>query len=242
MTVGRPLRAARAAVFAAVCVGLSAAGHVWMSGRGIPWWSAALALAVLGGLGYALAGRQRGLVPIAALMLAGEAAQHLLYTAAQGAAPATAMQRRAAETFAALPPSARRIPLGDWICGMPGMPGMAGMAGTSGMAGMDSGSLSARLAANLMAGHGIGMIAAHGAAGLLSAWWLWRGETAVFRMLRSAAALAFPLFTVLWPAIVPVPDFVRAGEPVGEGLPARALLVLSTAVVRRGPPHLRISL
>lgn len=229
MTVGRSLRGTRAAVFAAVCVALSAAGHVWMSGRGIPPWSLALAFAVVAGCGYALAGRQRGLVSICALMLAGEWAQHLLYTAAQGPAPLSAMQQRMLQTYAALPPSARRIPLADWICGMTGM---------------DAGSLSARLAAELMAGHGFGMIAVHGVAGLLSAWWLWRGESASYCLLRWVSAHAVPLPALVWLAAAPVPDepATRLGAvPAEERFPARSLLLLSAAVVRRGPPSPRFS-
>ncbi len=140
-----------------------------MSGRDIPLWSLALAFVVVAGCGYALAGRQRGPVAIGVSMLAGAWGQHLLYTAAQGPAPLSALQQHMLQTYAALPPSARRVPLADWICGMTGM---------------DPGSLSTRLAAQLMAGHGFGMIAAHGVAGLLSAWWLSRGETAAFALLR----------------------------------------------------------
>jgi hypothetical protein len=230
MTVGRSLRGTRAAVLAAVCVALSAAGHVWMSGRGIPPWSLALAFALVAGCGYALAGRQRGPVPIGALMLAGEWAQHLLYTAAQGPAPLSALQQRMLQTYAVLPPSARRIPTADWICGMTGM---------------GSGSLSTRLAADLMAGHGFGMIAAHGAAGLLSAWWLWRGESAAFRLLRWASAHAVALPALVRFAAAPVPDEPAArlgAAPAEVRVPARSLLLLSAAVVRRGPPSPRFSL
>ena len=45
-TAGRNPRGARAAIFAAMCVGLSAAGHVWMSGDVIPLWAVAFAFAV----------------------------------------------------------------------------------------------------------------------------------------------------------------------------------------------------
>ena len=213
-------------MFAAVCVALSAVGHLWMSGRDIPLWSLALAFAVVAGCGYALAGRQRGPAAIGALMLAGEWGQHLLYTAAQGPAPLSALQQRMLQTYSALPPSARRIPLADWICGMTGM---------------DSGSLSTRLAAELMAGRGFGMIAAHGVAGLLSAWWLWRGEAAAFRLLRWISALAVPLLTELGASpVLVVTDLGahRCHAPADEGLPARSLTLLSTAVIRRGPPPL----
>jgi len=227
-TVGRLLRGVRAAVFAAVCVGLSAAGHVWMSGRALPAWSLALAFALVAAAGYALAGRQRGLLPISALMLAGEGAQHLLFAAAQAPAPVTPMQR-ALESLS-VPASARPLPLTDWICGM-------GEGGA-----MGSGSAGARLAADLMAGHGAGMIAVHGAAGLLCAWWLSRGERAVFRLLQRVAMFAAPLLTVLWPEAVTVPAQFCGPSPADTARPARTPRLLATPVVRRGPPSPRFSM
>jgi hypothetical protein len=108
--VGGRLRGARAAIFAAVCVGLSAAGHVWMSGDGVPGRALALAFAAIAATGYALAGRQRGFVSIASLMLLGEFGQHLLFTAAQNQA----------QHVPAIPEfvSGREVPASAWICGM----------------------------------------------------------------------------------------------------------------------------
>jgi hypothetical protein len=108
--VGWRLRGARAAIFAAVCVGLSAVGHVWMSGDGVPGWALALAFAALAATGYALAGRQRGFASIACLMLLGELGQHLLFTSAQNHA----------QDVAAIPEfvSGRVVPASAWICGM----------------------------------------------------------------------------------------------------------------------------
>jgi hypothetical protein len=104
------LRGARAAIFAAVCVGLSAAGHVWMSGDGVPGWALALAFAAIAATGYALAGRQRGFASIASLMLLGELGQHLLFTSAQ----IQAQDARAIPEFV----SGRVVPASAWICGM----------------------------------------------------------------------------------------------------------------------------
>jgi hypothetical protein len=190
MRIGRSLRGARAAVFAVACVGLSAAGHVWMSGESVPLWAVTVAILAVGGAGYVLAGRQRGFVPIAALMLAGEVALHLLFTAAQHA---------------------------------------SGMG-----ASMSQGSAPAMA---LMSGLGsAGMIAVHGATGLICSWWLRCGEAAAFGLLRSLAVLAAPLFVLVWPCAVAVPDFtLRTSLARGaETAPARLLLV--HALVRRGPP------
>jgi hypothetical protein len=211
-TVDRSLRGARAAVFAAVCVGLTAAGHVWMSGETVPLWSVALAFALLTGTGYALAGRQRGFLSISALMLVGELGQHLLFCAAQGATAVTT-------SAPALPKflSGRVVPSSDWICGM------ASSASSSGMG---------------MRGHdAVGMVAAHAAAGLVCAWWLRCGEAAVFQTLRWLATLAAPALLLLWPATLVIPDLLRApATPRDDRALGRYNRLLSRLVVRRGPP------
>jgi hypothetical protein len=222
-------------VFAAMCVGLTAAGHVWMSGRAVPLWALALAFAVLIAAGYALAGRQRGFLPISALMLAGELTLHLFFALAQGSV-------RAASATASVPPlpkflSGRAVPLSDWICGMGAWKsGMAvGSGGTSEPIG-------ARLAADVMmtAGHGtVGMVAAHAVAGLICAWWLGRGEAAVFQVLRWLAVLAAPALLLLWPAMLVVTtDLPRFAATPGHGdhILGRYKRLFSKVLVRRGPP------
>jgi len=232
--VGRSLRGARAAVFAAVCVSLTAAGHVWMSGDAVPLWAVALAFATLVGAGYALAGRQRGFLPISSLMLAGELGQHLLFSAAQSTAGSASTAASSPASIPAQPTfrSGRVLPLSDWICGMAG-------SSATGMTTRD-GSLSARLATDLMStGHGgAGMIVVHAAAGLLCAWWLWRGEAAVFQLLRWLAAMATPALPLLsWPATLVVPEFPRSQAPIDDRVLGRVTRLISTLVVRRGPPR-----
>jgi hypothetical protein len=252
-TVGRSLRGARAAVFAAMCVGLTAVGHVWMSGRAVPLWALALAFAALIAAGYALAGRQRGFLPISALMLAGELALHELFCLAQGAGKAaSAAVSASASATASIPPlpkflSGPVVPLSDWICGMgawksgSGMAAMPGMpAGVTGSSGA-SGSLGARLAADvMMTGHGdVGMIVVHAIAGLICAWWLWRGEAAVFQLLRLLAVLTAPALLLLWPAtLVVTPDFPRFAAAPGhdDRILGRYKRLFSTVLARRGPP------
>ena len=243
-TVGRSLRGARAAVFAAVCVGLTAAGHVWMSGDAVPLWSVTLAFVVVVGAAYALAGRQRGFLSISALMLVGELGQHLLFSAAQGMAAAGpgASAASAGSTVPALPTflSGRVLPLSDWICGMAPT---AASSSSSGMAARGDGSIGARLAADLMtgqAGHdAVGMITVHAAAGLLCAWWLRCGDAAVFQLLRWLATLAAPALLILWPGTLVVPDLLlHAADtaPRDDRALGRYNRLLSALVVRRGPP------
>ncbi|MGW0812661.1 hypothetical protein ACWD00_05245 [Streptomyces viridiviolaceus] len=87
---GADLRILRAAVFAAVCVVLAAAGHTLASCAGVPLWS--LGAGFLGAVLVAvpLAGRERSLPGIAALLMAGQTALHTLFGLGQHGATAAA--------------------------------------------------------------------------------------------------------------------------------------------------------
>ncbi|MEV4441353.1 hypothetical protein AB0K09_20480 [Streptomyces sp. NPDC049577] len=80
---GGRLRTLRAALFTALCVALSAASHVVLSGRPLPPSALAAAGAGVFGLAYALAGRERGYGAIAALLVPLELASGALFTAGQ---------------------------------------------------------------------------------------------------------------------------------------------------------------
>lgn len=205
-----PLRAARASVFALACLGISAAGHAWMSGRPVPATAMAPGFVLAFALGFTAARRRRGLVPISALMLAGELALHLLFTAAQH----TGTGAGAA------------------------MPGMADMPGMT-MPGTPTASSANGVPMAAMAGHGtLGMVAVHAAAGLAGAWWIHRGELALFAILRIAADEAAALF--LPPARPPVPSPAASRQPcVPRVCPVCAYPEpLAHVLVRRGPPRL----
>lgn len=77
------LRALRAALFTALCVTLSAASHVLLSGTPLPLRAVAAASVAVFALAYALAGRERGFGHIAALLLPLELAVDALFTAGQ---------------------------------------------------------------------------------------------------------------------------------------------------------------
>lgn len=231
MEIGRSLRATRAAVFAAACVGVSAAGHVWMSGSEIPAWTLLAAVFVAGGAGYALGGRQRGFAVIAGLMLAGELGLHLMFTAAQSARGESMPSTPGMPGMQGTGPMpgmimSHSVPASAWLCG-----GKAAAGASGGHGAMSS--------LPWMSGHGgsAGMIAVHAVAGLLCAWWLWCGEAATFRLLRVLAQFALPLLVVLWPEALAVADLTAARVPDerGEHAPTRRRL-LGHAVVRRGPP------
>lgn len=224
MEVDRSLRTARAAVFAAACVGVSAAGHVWMSGSTLPAWALLVALFAAGAAGYGLGGRQRGFASIAGSMLVGEFGLHLLFSAAQHA------------TAGVMSPMAK----------MPDMPGIVMPHPVPASAWLCGGG---RFAADASSGHGAvssmpwmsahgsaGMIAVHATAGLLCAWWLRRGEVATFRLLRDLARFAAPLLVIVWPAAPLVSDLTaRVPEDSDEHAPTGWSLLVH-AVLRRGPP------
>ncbi|MFE9932510.1 hypothetical protein [Streptomyces sp. NPDC005533] len=246
-----PLRATRAAIFAAMCVALGAAGHSYMSGTDVPLTGLLSAFAVTGGLAWLAAGRRRGPVGIAAAVICVQGVLHLLFSGSRAAG-------HVAGHVAAAPAATQghhHVP----AAGGPGtahaahMASTADAAGTADVSGMDDLASAADMAstadlasvadlAGTAAHGGAGMIAAHLLAGLLCAAWLARGEAAVFRLARvlGAAALhaARPLSRALAlvrarVAAVPAPPVFPAPYERPRGLRGA---VHAHAVVRRGPP------
>ncbi|MER7162953.1 hypothetical protein ABT380_31245, partial [Streptomyces lydicus] len=77
------LRLLRAAVFTAVCVVLSAAGHMIASCAAVPLWTVGAAAAVVFAVAAPLAGRERSLPGIAAGLAVGQLALHALFAVGQ---------------------------------------------------------------------------------------------------------------------------------------------------------------
>jgi len=262
---GADLRLLRAAVFAAVCVALSAAGHGMASGAVVPVWALVAAWAAVSAVTAALAGRERRLPGIAALMLGCQAALHLLFAAGQFcAAPARACGGGRAARVMALaerlvcnghvaltPVSAERLvrqagidpasapPVGTGQA-MPGMPGMTGMTATGATAG-GHGAM----------GYSVPMVAGHLVAALVAGWLLHRGEAALWRLVRLSVRGAgqlrarSPLGAVL--TAVRALARVAAGRPAprtagrrrdaDEGARRPGRSALRHSVGRRGPPR-----
>jgi hypothetical protein len=93
------LRPLRAAVFAAVCIALTASGHELEGGPAVGFLAFGIGFAVVFGGAVVAGGRERSGTVITAGMFAGQVGLHLLFTELDGPGPATAI---------------------------PGMPGMAG--------------------------------------------------------------------------------------------------------------------
>ncbi|OKI05242.1 hypothetical protein A6A06_11470 [Streptomyces sp. CB02923] len=207
------LRALRAALFTALCVTLSAAGHVLLSRMPLPLTTVAALSAAVFAVSYALAGRERGFWRIAALLVPLElaadtvfsAGQHTCYGQAGG--PVTGPLRS----------------LGvDLLCGG----GNVG-APLAHLSGEDPAPVSTWLL----------LLAAHVSVGLLAAAWLRRGEAALARLLGAVTAFAFRplLLAVACVRALPVPHR-PASRPARAASAPRAVPLLVHCVVRRGPP------
>ncbi|MFJ3514785.1 hypothetical protein [Streptomyces sp. NPDC090131] len=221
-----PMRATRAATFAAMCVALGAVGHSYISGTDIPLYGLLGAFGVTSGFAWLAAGRRRGPVGITASVLAVQGVMHLVFSGTGASAePFSASAPMPGHHM----PAAEAGALAAEATGTAGMAVMADMAGVTGTAGHG----------------GAGMIAAHVLAGLLCAAWLARGEAVVFRLARVLAAAALHAARPLARALALVRARVAA-VPAPPAFPApcerpRRLrgAVHAHAVVRRGPPGRR---
>ncbi|WP_043263199.1 hypothetical protein [Streptomyces sp. CT34] len=246
MDAGQVLRGLRAAVFATVCVLLAALGHVVMSGTAVPGWMLLAAGLTTAAGAWCLAGRERGPVLVGTLTVATQAGLHSAFSLGQALAAPTAGQRA---------PLAREW-ASTWLCGGQGLSvadidaarmasqmgqtgsmgpmgsahSMGAMDAMGGMAGMPSGH------PGMHGGGAGGMLAAHLLVALLSAWWLWGGERAAFRLVRSVSVRLFaPLVLVsrvVLPDAGPVPRPARQ-----EPRCAVRQLLLAHAMSLRGPPR-----
>ncbi|MEW9534306.1 MFS transporter [Microbispora sp. NPDC049125] len=187
MRANLPLRLARSAAFAVVCVILGVGAHRFAGGAGPDPGVLLVGVLVVMAGATALAGRERPPAAVIGLLVAAQVFLHELL-------------------------------------GTAGIPPVSGDP--------HSHALSVR----------VGMLTAHLTAALLTGWWLSRGETALWSILRRLGAGALralaPLIALLradlsgarGPRLV---RFARAGTP-------RPRCLLRHAVVRRGPPVLPV--
>ncbi|MEW1724366.1 hypothetical protein [Streptomyces sp. NPDC093109] len=222
-----PIRALRAAVFAAVCVTLAAVGHALASGpTGPPGASGAsahamapgalwTAFAVTGAVAWLAAGRHRGAGAIGAGLLTVQALLHLIFA---GALPygLSASVSTVAHT---------------------GMDMSTGTGTDTGSGTAVDAAPGAVAVADGLLGASAGMLAAHVLAAAVCALWLARGEAALLRLGRAACALAFAplrlLLAAARPSAVPRPPRPGPGAPAAHRLRGA---VLAHALSRRGPP------
>ncbi|WP_169314331.1 hypothetical protein [Streptomyces piniterrae] len=236
----------RAAIFAAVCVALSAAGHVVMSGTDVTPWALAAAFLVTGTAAWAAARRERGPVAIVGGLLVVQTALHNLfawaqrYTAPSDMTGADAQARWIERLVCGAPHGSATGESGASAARLLRDAGMdAAMAGHPAEMMSGHGSAMAHGSAAMHAGHSaLGMMAAHALAAVVCGLWLWRGEAAAFRLLRCLAVLAVGAlgFLICW--FVPVrqagPEIVSRTEPLVARLRET---VLCHVLSRRGPPQ-----
>ncbi|MFD7000051.1 hypothetical protein ACFWA5_28225 [Streptomyces mirabilis] len=230
MTAGWCSRTVRAAVFAVVCVLLAALGHVMMSGGTVPWWALGASGAVIGGAGWCLAGRERGLPLIVSAVVAAQAVLHSVFSLAQ-ASGSLGVWGAAASVFTGH--DMNSMPTGPMSMSSVS-PNSVPMDSTR-MDAMDMGAMDHLGHAADGTSSPLGMLAAHLLAALLCGLWLAHGERAVFRVLRALAGLlAAPLRL---PLALPAP-MSRRRPRVRRDRSARAprRLLLVHAITSRGPP------
>ena len=212
MSASPAVRSLRAAVFAAVCVLLAAAGHGLAMGDMPPLWADAAAFLVVFALGGALAGRERSLPGIGSAMLLTQAGLHLAFDAAHR----TTGPGRAH-------PLSMAAPRGHTMATMPGHSMSATHAHPAAHA--------ATATAHAVTTHAA---VAHLLAALAASWWLRRGEAALWSLLRRAVTL-LPGLGAWWRRTpLPVPAGPAPRVPADPEPPRRP--ALRHAVSRRGPP------
>ncbi|MFB7448696.1 hypothetical protein [Streptomyces sp. NPDC056194] len=218
---GTQLRALRAAFFTALVVTLSVASHVLLSRVPLPLGTVVPVAVAVFAVAYALAGRERGLGPIAGLLVPLELAADTLFTSGQAVCYGPAGGPVAG--------SLRSLGVEGFCGGAVGTP-------LPGVATPESGSAAALLSSPDPALPWL-LLLAHVGVGLSAAAWLRGGERALARLLRAVEAFAFrPLLLVaaFFRAVGPAP--LRAGRPVARPRSSRARLLVHS-VGRRGPPR-----
>ncbi|MFC9282016.1 hypothetical protein [Streptomyces collinus] len=215
MSASPAVRSLRAAVFAAVCVLLAAAGHGLAMGDMPSVGADAVAFLGVFGLGWALGRRERSLPGIGAAMLATQAGLHFAFGAAHPGSAAGSGRAHAMH--------------------MASMH-MASMAG-HGMAGHGMAAMHLHSATvHTTTAHATTAYAtlAHLLAALVASWWLRRGEAALWSLLRRAVALVPGL--VAWWRNAPLPDPAARTVPLPAAPVPPRRPALRHAVSRRGPP------
>ncbi|MDF2708704.1 MAG: transporter [Nonomuraea muscovyensis] len=204
-----PLRLARTAAFAAVCVTLATLAHATGGGSLPSPGQVALGLAAVFAATLALSGRERGSATINGVLVAAQAGLHELFGSADG--------------------SAYVAPHTTGTATLPGT-GLAVLPGASGpvlLPGHAAGGL----------GSQAGMLLAHLAATLVTGWWLARGEAALWALLRRLGShLHHRLDRRLTPLRPPSLMQVRVA-PVVRTRPVPVAPALLHSAARRGPPH-----
>jgi hypothetical protein len=247
---GAVLRLLRAAVFAAVCVVLAAAGHTMAACATVPLWT--LGAGFLGVLAVAapLAGRARSLAGIAALLAVGQTVLHTLFGLGQHGTAAQSMSSMSSD--ASLVEQAARLVCGTTAAAISPTQAVRILTearlyqGTHAHGSMDTMSTAG---ASTSLTPSLPMLLGHVLAALAAGWLLRHGDLAVLRLTElSAHGVAQGALVRSLRGALALVRALRAGLPgapeAGPRLPRTDLLAppeprttaLRHAVIRRGPP------
>ncbi|MGW0337194.1 hypothetical protein ACWD0J_36135 [Streptomyces sp. NPDC003011] len=207
---GGDLRVLRAAVFAAVCVVLAAAGHTLASCATVPLWTLGAGFLGAALVVAPLAGRERSLPGIAALLAAGQTALHVLFGLGQhgtvAGTAASAAAARAPGTMASVSDASLVEQAARLVCGTTAAalspaqahrilvdarlyPGTAAGTGT-GAAHHPADALSTATGSALSLLPSLPMLLGHVLAALAAGWLLRRGDMALLRLVELSAVSA----------------------------------------------------
>ncbi|MFI6625750.1 hypothetical protein [Streptomyces sp. NPDC050528] len=259
---GGELRVLRAAVFAAVCVVLAAAGHAIASCATVPLWTLGAGFLATFLVVAPLAGRERSLPGIAALLAVGQTVLHTLFGLGQNASTsgsslsasdATLVARAAhllcGTTAAAISPAqAHQILTNARLLPTSGSGSMSSMSGMGSMH-HPADTMSASAGSSMSLFPSLSMLLGHVLAALAAGWLLRRGDLALLRLMELSAhgvaegALVRSLRGAL--ALVRALRAGLPGAPEAGPRPRRSALfappaphttALQHSVIRRGPP------
>ncbi|WP_411149558.1 hypothetical protein [Streptomyces sp. A30] len=263
---GGDLRVLRTAVFAAVCVVLAAAGHSLASCATVPLWT--LGAGFLGAVLVVapLAGRERSLPGIAALLAVGQTVLHVLFGLGQHGTTAAAAAGTASVSDASLIEQAARLVCGTTAAAI--SPAQAqrilvdariyqGTGAGTGSTHHPADALSTTAGSSMPLLPSLPMLLGHVLAGLAAGWLLRRGDMALRRLIEMSAPSAHSvaegaLVRSLRGALALV-RALRAGLPgtpeAGPRTPRTVLFApptprttaLQHTVIRRGPPAAALS-
>ncbi|MGW7606119.1 hypothetical protein ACWGKW_02320 [Streptomyces sp. NPDC054766] len=262
---GAGLRTLRAAVFAAVCVVLAAAGHGIASCATVPLWTLGAGFLVVFAVAAALAGRERSLPGIVALLAFGQTTLHTLFglglqTGTTATGSMGSMASGMSMSDASLVARAAHLVCGTAAAAISPVQAQKILAdaridtGMTGMTGMTSSMRHAADAVPAAAGApmpvlpSLPMLLGHVLAAVAAGWVLRRGDLALLRLMRlsaqgvTEAALvrslraALTLVRALRTGLPGAPEVARTPRTALLAPPAPRTTALQHTVVRRGPP------
>ncbi|MFF4350538.1 hypothetical protein [Streptomyces sp. NPDC001530] len=256
---GCELRILRAAVFAAVCVVLAAAGHGLASCATIPLWTMGAGFLAVFAVAAALAGRERSLPGITAVLAVGQTVLHTLFALGQHGSTTSmgsmaSMASGMSMSDASLVERAARLVCGTTAAAISPAQAQRILAEAHLDTGMTQSmhhpadALSSTAGASMSALPSLTMLLGHFLAAVAAGWVLRRGDMALLRLMQLSAhgvaegalvrslRAAFALVRALRTGLPDAPDMARTPRTALLAPPKPRTTALQHTVIRRGPP------